>query len=490
MSRMIGAWGLVLVVLMALWSGHAHADGSVPSGTYYWATGTTGCNGVSSPVVTFSSASALWACEVNSCEHIIAGGPCVSFPACSFNTTGSTSSTYQVNSPGGTGCPLAGSVESGGINTSATACPSNSTTSTAPCSCAAGFVPSGSSCVASSTYTAEVTHVYGVGTQSGALSPYCTGAVPPVCSAPGSSASTASAACATNNVSSANMASSCTLVQGYTCICSVTFSDGSPTLMKILPMVDYGPCIANPTACKAAISSNGSASYFGSSVPASSSLADLAVANNNAGAAAAAAQAAAIADAARAAGLASLGGGGTPAAAVTAATTAATAAASPVQSGAVAQYGAYMGGAVASAMGALSSSGNSPASPTDYARQGEAASAASSVVASQNTGFAAVVSAVNATDFPFTDVASKLGGIPSTETVSGVTPTFSTSAISFTAVTGCPADLTFTLTMTYIAGTYHISFQPLCDLGTTLRPLFLALGAITAAFIFASGLTI
>jgi hypothetical protein len=83
-----------------------------------------------------------------------------------------------------------------------------------------------------------------------------------------------------------------------------------------------------------------------------------------------------------------------------------------------------------------------------------------------------------------------LGSIPSLDAIPSSTPTFSAASVSFAAVAGCPAPQTFTLTMPHLAGTYSISWQPFCDFGATIRPVFLALAAIAAAFIFAAGLSI
>lgn len=54
----------------------------------------------------------------------------------------------------------------------------------------------------------------------------------------------------------------------------------------------------------------------------------------------------------------------------------------------------------------------------------------------------------------------------------------------FAAPTGCPAPISFTV----FDKIYAISYQPACDLMMTLAPIFLALGAATAALIFAESL--
>lgn len=86
---------------------------------------------------------------------------------------------------------------------------------------------------------------------------------------------------------------------------------------------------------------------------------------------------------------------------------------------------------------------------------------------------------------------SSLGTAPAADTVPTANATFSTSAISFATSSGCPAPINFSVNLPMIgAKSYAISWQPACDLATTLQPLFLALGAITAAFVFAAGLSI
>lgn len=56
-------------------------------------------------------------------------------------------------------------------------------------------------------------------------------------------------------------------------------------------------------------------------------------------------------------------------------------------------------------------------------------------------------------------------------------------AVPFAVSAGCPVPFTFAV----YGQTYAISTQPLCDLMSTMRPIFLALGAAAAAFIFMQG---
>lgn len=99
-------------------------------------------------------------------------------------------------------------------------------------------------------------------------------------------------------------------------------------------------------------------------------------------------------------------------------------------------------------------------------------------------------SAACAPAFPFNDVASVLGTVPAAETIPSSTPEFSTAPVSFATASGCPAPVSFNLTMPFLTKTFSVSYQPLCDVASAMRPIFLALSAVMAAFIFAAGLSI
>ncbi len=117
--------------------------------------------------------------------------------------------------------------------------------------------------------------------------------------------------------------------------------------------------------------------------------------------------------------------------------------------------------------------------------------AASLVVANASSNKDAIVSAVNATKFPYTDVDSVLGAAPAAESISSATPTFdATTPLTFSSASGCPSDVAIPISASFLTHTYYISFTPMCDLATTLRPIFIALTAIAATIIFAAGLTI
>lgn len=60
----------------------------------------------------------------------------------------------------------------------------------------------------------------------------------------------------------------------------------------------------------------------------------------------------------------------------------------------------------------------------------------------------------------------------------------SISSTVFASAAGCPADIPLTV----YGHTYAISYSPMCNLASYLRPMFLAMGAFGAAFIFIGGL--
>ena len=75
--------------------------------------------------------------------------------------------------------------------------------------------------------------------------------------------------------------------------------------------------------------------------------------------------------------------------------------------------------------------------------------------------------------------------IPGTgETIERKAFTVNYSPVGFKAATGCPAPIEYKMFDT----TYQLAYGPFCDLMEYLYPLFLALSAISAAFIFANSL--
>lgn len=76
-----------------------------------------------------------------------------------------------------------------------------------------------------------------------------------------------------------------------------------------------------------------------------------------------------------------------------------------------------------------------------------------------------------------------LGQPPSSEALPRIEVPITFSPINFASSAGCPAPITFEM-----YGMRSISYQPMCDLMTTLRPLFLACAAAACALIFMEGL--
>ena len=109
---------------------------------------------------------------------------------------------------------------------------------------------------------------------------------------------------------------------------------------------------------------------------------------------------------------------------------------------------------------------------------------------------ASPASATPATDICVTDPTSNpqlcFGAAPASDVIPTSAPVFDNAPVPFLSATGCPADITFTVDLPYIGfnQTYSISYAPFCNFASTVRPLFLALGAISAAIIFVAGLTL
>lgn len=78
----------------------------------------------------------------------------------------------------------------------------------------------------------------------------------------------------------------------------------------------------------------------------------------------------------------------------------------------------------------------------------------------------------------------RLGQPPNAETIPSQQVPVSWTNVVFSAPGGCPGALPYTM----FGKTYLLPFDPMCDLMTTLRPLFLALGAAAAAYVFMEGL--
>lgn len=112
--------------------------------------------------------------------------------------------------------------------------------------------------------------------------------------------------------------------------------------------------------------------------------------------------------------------------------------------------------------------------PSDYARTGEAATAAKTIT-DADTAYR------NGEQQRWND---RLGVAPPAEIIPSQTHNVSITAVDFSSAAVCPSDIPFTLFGT----TYGISYGPMCNLMQQLRPLFLAFGAFAAAYIFIEGL--
>jgi len=77
----------------------------------------------------------------------------------------------------------------------------------------------------------------------------------------------------------------------------------------------------------------------------------------------------------------------------------------------------------------------------------------------------------------------KLGEPPASEGLPRENVPIDLTDVPFAKVQGCPTAVPFAV----YGKSYAISFEPLCDVMSWLRPIFLALGAAAAAFIFVQG---
>lgn len=77
-----------------------------------------------------------------------------------------------------------------------------------------------------------------------------------------------------------------------------------------------------------------------------------------------------------------------------------------------------------------------------------------------------------------------LGVPPTPETIPSNQVPVTWTNVVFASPAGCPAALPYTM----FGKSYSLPFDPMCNLMTTLRPLFLALGAAAAAYVFMEGL--
>lgn len=83
-----------------------------------------------------------------------------------------------------------------------------------------------------------------------------------------------------------------------------------------------------------------------------------------------------------------------------------------------------------------------------------------------------------------------LTGLPDASAIEHKSFAVNYQALVFAENNNCPAAVEYTINMPIIGGTRSISWQPFCDWALDMRPLILALGAISAAFIFVAGIMI
>lgn len=86
-------------------------------------------------------------------------------------------------------------------------------------------------------------------------------------------------------------------------------------------------------------------------------------------------------------------------------------------------------------------------------------------------------------EFPERAGCAVFGEPPVAETVPNENIPVTYSPLSFNSPASCPAPIAFSMMGT----AYAISYDPMCDFMSWMRPLFLAFGAIAAAYIFAEG---
>ncbi len=79
-----------------------------------------------------------------------------------------------------------------------------------------------------------------------------------------------------------------------------------------------------------------------------------------------------------------------------------------------------------------------------------------------------------------------LGEVPEGEKITALDVPVTFASVVFGSSSGCPAGIPFSM----FGISYSISYAPMCDLMLLLRPLFLALGAAAAAWLFMEGLKV
>lgn len=82
---------------------------------------------------------------------------------------------------------------------------------------------------------------------------------------------------------------------------------------------------------------------------------------------------------------------------------------------------------------------------------------------------------------------AQLGTAPAPDPIPNVDIPTTVSPITFITGSGCPAPINFSFTVASIARSYNIEYTPLCNLAIQLAPIFTAMFAAAAAFIFMDG---
>lgn len=150
---------------------------------------------------------------------------------------------------------------------------------------------------------------------------------------------------------------------------------------------------------------------------------------------------------------------------------------------------AAVGAGAAAAAGAAASAAAAAGGSASQVQQAGVDAAAAYAAKPAGDAATAASSVSVAPPCDVTKDATCLGGL-TTETVTTSNPTFSTSSVSFQSMASCPADIPLSFSVGGHAFNTPISFQPFCNFALLVRPLFLALAAISASIIFIAGLSL
>lgn len=89
---------------------------------------------------------------------------------------------------------------------------------------------------------------------------------------------------------------------------------------------------------------------------------------------------------------------------------------------------------------------------------------------------------------PNTVGCAELGTPPAADSIPNAPVSITYSPTLFSGAAGCPAAVPLNFTIAGMSKSFNISYDPLCDIMSRLAPIFLALGAASAALIFMDGL--